>query len=73
MPSRFFGAEREMQMVGTNEGNKTDQQAQSSSISFLRDRGYFDVSVGTIKRMGSSAVPDRIILAMVRRGERGGL
>jgi hypothetical protein len=33
----------------------------------------FDVSVGTIKQMRSSGVPDQIILAMVRRGERGGL
>jgi len=34
---------------------------------------YFDVSVGTIKQMRSSGVPDQIILAMVRRGERNGL
>jgi hypothetical protein len=34
---------------------------------------YFDGSVGTIKQMRPSAVPDRIIEAMVRRGERGGL
>jgi integrase len=33
----------------------------------------FDVSVGTIKQLRSSGVPDQIILAMVRRGERGGL
>jgi hypothetical protein len=33
----------------------------------------FDVSVGTIKQMRSSGVPDQIILAMVRRGEKGGL
>ena len=33
----------------------------------------FDVSVGTIKQMRFSGVPDQIILAMVRRGERGGL
>jgi integrase len=33
----------------------------------------FDVSVGTIKQMRSSGVPDQIILAMVRRGEMGGL
>ena len=33
----------------------------------------FDVSVGTIKQMRSSGVPDQIILAMVRRGERGGV
>ena len=33
----------------------------------------FDVSVGTIKQMRSSGLPDQIILAMVRRGERGGL
>jgi hypothetical protein len=33
----------------------------------------FDVSVGTIKQMRSSGVPDQIILAMVRRGERGWL
>lgn len=34
---------------------------------------HFDVSVGTIKQLRSSALPDEIILAMVRRGERGGL
>ena len=34
---------------------------------------YFDVSVGTIKQMRSSGVADQIILAMVRRGEKGGL
>lgn len=33
----------------------------------------FDVSVGTIKQFRSSGVPDQIILAMVRRGEKGGL
>jgi hypothetical protein len=33
----------------------------------------FDVSVGTIKQLRSSGVPDQIILAMVRRGEKGGL
>jgi integrase len=33
----------------------------------------FDVSVGTIKQLRSSSLPDQIILAMVRRGERGGL
>jgi len=33
----------------------------------------FDASVGTIKQMRSTGVPDQIILAMVRRGERGGL
>ncbi len=33
----------------------------------------FDVSVGTIKQLRSSGVPDQIVLAMVRRGERGGL
>ncbi len=33
----------------------------------------FDVSVRTIKQMRSSGVPDQIILAMVRRGEKGGL
>jgi hypothetical protein len=32
----------------------------------------FDLSVGTIKQMRSSGVPDQIILAMVRRGERKG-
>lgn len=33
----------------------------------------FDVSVGTIKQMRSSGLSDQIILAMVRRGEKGGL
>jgi hypothetical protein len=33
---------------------------------------FFDVSVGTIKQMRSTGVPDQIILAMVRRGEKGG-
>jgi hypothetical protein len=33
----------------------------------------FDVSVGTIKKMRSSGLPDQIILAMVRRGEKGAL
>jgi site-specific recombinase XerD len=33
----------------------------------------FDVSVGTIKQMRSSGLPDQIILAMVRRGEKGAL
>lgn len=33
----------------------------------------FDASVGTIKQLHSSGLPDQIILAMVRRGEKGGL
>jgi integrase len=33
----------------------------------------FDVSVGTIKQLRSSGLPDQIILAMVRRGEKGGI
>jgi hypothetical protein len=33
----------------------------------------FDVSVGTIKQMRSLGVPDQIILALVRRGERAGV
>lgn len=33
----------------------------------------FDVSVGTIKLLRTSGLPDEIILAMVRRGEKGNL